>query len=104
MADKVIKLSRAYEVHGKSFDSVTLREPRYAEYIKTGDVMERQQVGDGAAIITYHDRIESYADKLLMSPEPGGLAELNLLDAMRVEQAIVDFFTEARQSLRQPTS
>lgn len=104
MASKVIKLSQRYEVHGAAFDAITMREPTGADYWALGPIAETQPGPNGGiAVITFHDKKRDYAERLI-NLDAGALAVLNLADTLKVEQAVTDFFIEARSSNKPSTS
>jgi Phage tail tube protein len=51
MGDKVVNLTRRYEAHGKTFDSVTLRAPKLRDYLVVGEPVEVQPSGDGGRMV-----------------------------------------------------
>lgn len=108
MGDKIIKLSRTYEVLGKTFNTLTLREPTGADFWHVGQISEWQPVGDGAVQIVYHDKVREYAERLTEGPDGATaeavLAVLSLPDALKVEQGVKDFFIEAIRSNKPVTS
>lgn len=103
---KTIKLSRRYEAHGKIFDAVTLRDPKYRDFIDIGDPIEQQPLptGSGSMIVKHFDRIDAYAGRLLQDPlSMADIMDLDLVDALAMEDAVLDFFAEARGSRAKPT-
>lgn len=108
MSGKPIPLSRTYEALGVSFNSVSLREPTGVEYWSIGPIAEWQPVGEGAAQITYHEKVREYVDRLIQPPQgltaAAALGVLSLGDTLKVERAVKDFFTEANKSAAMPTS
>ena len=104
MADKSVRLSRSYEAHGETFDSITLREPTGADYWALGPIQELQPVGDGHALLTHTDTIKAYAERLIGDRAPGRLAVLDLADTLKVEAAVRDFFSTAMARNRPQTS
>ena len=105
MAAKTIQLSRMYEAHGSAFDTLTLREPTGADYWHVGGrPREWQPLGEGVALITHFDRVKAYAERIAGDNAPARLAVLDLADTMKVEAAVLDFFTEAMRSNEPSTS
>lgn len=103
---KTVKLSRRYEAHGKIFDAATLRDPKYRDFIDIGDPVEQQPLpsGDGAMVVKHFDRIDAYVGRLLMEPlSTADIVDLDLVDALAMEGAILDFFVEARKPREKPT-
>lgn len=98
---KTIKLSRRYDAHGKVFDAVTLRDPKYRDFIDVGAPTEAQPLpgGDGMMIVKHFDRIDTYVGRLLQEPlSTADIVDLDLADALALEDAILDFFVQARRS------
>ena len=103
---KTIKLSRRYEAHGKVFDAVGLRDPKYRDFIDIGDPIEQQPLptGSGSMIVKHFDRIDAYVGRLLQEPmSTADIVDLDLADALAMEEAVLDFFVEARRSRAKPT-
>jgi len=99
--DKNVPLSQRYEAHGRTFDRLTFREPKMADYEAIGEVAEYQPApGGGMMIINHDDRVWQYRDRLLKRgedlPDAGDIGQLTLADSIAVKEAITDFFTQAR--------
>ena len=73
MAPKTVKLSRTYAEAGEPFDSLTFREPKWAEYVRTGPVEEWQPLGAGGqlALIENRDAMAEYANSLMVGRDSG---------------------------------
>lgn len=94
---KTVKLSRSYSAHGKTFDAVTLRGPKMKDLLAIGEPWEAVTNRDGTKVPIEHlDRIEAYIDRLASEPPADHLTELDLVDALAVKSALIDFFVEAR--------
>lgn len=93
---KAVPLSRTYTVGSSVFSALNFREPKLADYRQIGRAIEVQR----GVVVTYPDAIWSYVDRLLQDTPPGALNELDLADTLAVEEAIIDFFTEANKLLR----
>jgi hypothetical protein len=103
---KTVPLSRRYEAHGRVFDAVTLRDPKYRDFIDIGDPVEFQPLPDGSGqmIVKHLDRVDSYVSRLVTEPvSAADLVDLDLVDALALEGGILDFFGEARRSRAKPT-
>lgn len=95
MSRKTVTLSRQYETHGKVFDSVTLREPTFADYFALGEPREAQPAkGGGMMILTYTDIIRGYIDRCAVEPTSECLQGLGLKDAKALQEAVLGFFRE----------
>ncbi|KGF71155.1 hypothetical protein LL06_00730 [Hoeflea sp. BAL378] len=102
--EKTVRLSQGYEAHGRSFSSLTFREPKMVDFEEIGEIAEYQPAPNGGTMLLHHDdRIWKYRDRLLKRgdglPDAGDLGELTLADAIAVKEAISDFFTQARAKL-----
>lgn len=108
MAETVVPLSRKYEAHGQTFDSVTLRAPKLRDHIAIGDPVEIHSGPDGQGrfVVEHLDRIGAYLDRLPVAGKPGRecLDDLDLVDSIAVKEAVTDFFMEARRRLSAPTN
>lgn len=99
--DVTVRLSQGYEAHGRTFTTLTLRPPKMADFEAVGEIYEYQPAPGGTAMIVYHDdRVWAYRDRLLVKgpdlPSAGDLADLTLVDAIAIKEAITGFFTRAR--------
>ncbi len=100
--EKTVPLSRGYEAHGRTFKSLTFRMPKGADFEEVGEIAERQPSPMGGYMIIYHDdRVWKYRDRLLKRgddlPSSGDLADLDLVDSIKVKDFISDFFSQARE-------
>lgn len=101
MTEKIIELSRKYEVPGvEPFDKVRLRAPTYKEIYMNGLGVPRevQLVAGKPVVLTHYDVIDQHLLALCQSPPYDALAHLEALDAMDVAEALIDFFTKAPAS------
>lgn len=99
--EKTVRLSRRYEAHGRTFDSLSFREPKMVDFEAIGEIAERQPFAAGGEMVLYHDdRVWKYRDRLLKRgddlPSVADLADLDLVDAMAVKDLVTGFFTPAR--------
>lgn len=92
MAEKVVKLSGRYEAHGKTFDTVTVREPRYNDLMELGEVYEAQFAGGQRVVIENTATIAAYAKRCIVHPGHECLGELGVSDARAVREAVIGFF------------
>lgn len=108
MAEKDVQLSRRYEAHGKTFDSVTLREPTLEDLFAVGDPFGYYPGPDGQGrfFLEHLDRYAAYLDRLPVPGKPGRecLSGLDLVDSMMLRGAIADFFLQALRRASQQTS
>ena len=100
-----VDLSKPYSVNGKSFSKITLREPTYQDVYMDGlgQPREWQPVPGGSALLTYPEKIDAYAQRLIVDPGYEHVAGISALDARRLEEAICDFFTEQKASPKSQT-
>lgn len=105
---KTVTLSRKYTVHGKTFDTVELREPTYKDVFMAGLGMpfEWQLSPNGSPMrVSYPLVVDAYIVRLATNPSAECLGELVAVDALKLEAALVGFFMElATTSPTQPTS
>ncbi len=92
---KSVPLSRTYTSGSSVFSKLEFREPKLVDYRQVGKAIEVQR----GVVVTYPDAIWSYVDRLLKDTPPGALNDLDLVDALAVEDAVIDFFTEASKLL-----
>lgn len=108
MGEKIVKLSRQYEAHGKVFDTVTLRPPKLRDHMQLGDPVELHPGPDGAGrfLVEHLERVQSYLDRLCVPERPGRecIDDLDLVDSMSLKDAVTDFFSEAHRRRTKPTS
>lgn len=98
MAETIVKLSRRYEVPGaEPFDSITLREPTYADmFIEAlGKPEEWQPTGKGTAIhVTYPAVVDAYLQRLIVAPGYQAITTIAARDSAKLERAVCGFFRE----------
>ena len=98
---KVVTLTRTYEVFGKSFSTVRLREPTYKEIFMEGlgRPQEWQRTeGGGMVLVSYPPVVASYIERVAVEPGVESLTQLGAVDALRLERAITDFFRDVTRS------
>jgi hypothetical protein len=95
-----VKLSRQYHAHDKVFDSVTLREPTYTDSHVDGLGLpsEWQRGPSGPVLYVFHTVVASYIERLAVEPTSECLTQIAVIDAVRLERAVLDFFTEPETS------
>lgn len=111
MASVRVTLSRAYSETGAVVAELCFRSPRWSDYIELGDIDEWQPIGteaDGSPrmiLVRGHDKVASYAERCLEAPRSAAdLALLDLVDVLKVHEAIRGFFAAARTSQPPPIS
>lgn len=104
----IVQLSRRYEVPGwEPFDSVTLREPTYQDIFMDGLGFPRELQPNGHGglmLITLTSTVDAYAQRLVEKPGYQAIAVLSALDARRVQDAIIGFFSEPATETTSPES
>ena len=98
MSEEQIPLSRSYPLpDGQPFDSITLREPTYAEMFMSGlgKPEEWQPTGRGtAARVVYPEVIDAYLKRIVVSPGYEYIHQISARDAVKLERAVCGFFRE----------
>lgn len=97
---KTVTLSHRYEIGSSLFEKLSFREPKLSDYRRHGKVVESQR----GVVVTYPDAIWAYADTLLKDVPHGALSELELEDALAIEETIIGFFISANDALRKRES
>lgn len=102
--DAIIRLSRSYEAHGKTFDSITLREPTYRETHMDGlgRPYDWQASGDSAMRVVFPAVVDAYLQKIVKEPGYECIGQISAIDAGRLEKAVCDFFREPMPSSTVP--
>ena len=98
-----ISLDTPLTSHDGPVRSIVLREPNGADYIDLGEPFILTQTKDGGF---YHVELDSvikaYVERCLVEPkEPLLLRQMSLTDAMKVREAIGNFFAAARRAMSQ---
>lgn len=105
---KVVPLSRGYPAAkgAAAVAALEFRAPRWDDYFEVGPVSEWQRSPEGAPIlINHHDRVATYAFRLCQTDGAQiVIPTLDLVDALAVEEAIADFFSDARVRLSKGSS
>ncbi|CAD7036388.1 phage tail assembly protein [Pseudorhizobium halotolerans] len=102
-----VKLSKSYSApDGTAFDTITLREPTYKDVFMDGlgQPREWQPVAGGSALLTYPERVDAYAQRLIVKPGYEFISGLTALDALRIEEAICGFFMEPKEQAKSETN
>lgn len=93
-----VPLSRRYEVHGKAFDKLVVKEPAADTFFRLGEVEAWQPGAARSAVrVIYDDVVREYLKECVQSPADGvsgldAMSELGLQDARRLREAFIDFF------------
>lgn len=105
MAETIVKLSKSYTAHEKSFDAVTLREPTYSEIYRDGlgRPSDWQPTPHGPMLVKYPEVVDAYLQSICVSPGYESIGTLNAIDSLKLEEAVTDFFRERKESPKSPT-
>jgi hypothetical protein len=100
MANVTVKLSRLYDAHDKAFDKVVLREPTYTDSHIDGLGVPQEWMPTANGMVLYTDRqaVASYIQRLAIEPTAECLTNISVVDAMRLEQAVIGFFIDTPKS------
>lgn len=94
---KIVTLSREYDDGFEhKFSEVKLREPNYKDIFMSGlgRPFEWQPGKEGSIYISFPDVVAKYVEKILVSPEhPTAITLLGTADSLRMERAVLGFFT-----------
>lgn len=97
MSQVIVKLSRTYTggAESKAFDSITLREPTFADTHMSG-LGKPQELQPGPRgtnmLVSYPDVVDAYAQRLIVEPGYEYISGISALDALALERAICGFF------------
>jgi hypothetical protein len=90
-----VKLGASYTAHGKTFNTVTLREPTFGDIYVDG-LGEPEEVqptaGGGIMIVTNYLAIGQYLERLAIEPTAECLTTLSASDSRKLKRAITGFF------------
>ncbi|MBX5082165.1 phage tail assembly protein [Rhizobium lentis] len=105
MADTIIKLSKSYTAHDKSFDAVTLREPTYSEIFRDGlgRPSDWQPSQHGPMLVKYPEVVDAYLQRICVSPGYECIGALSAIDSLKLEEAVTSFFLERKEPPKSPT-
>jgi hypothetical protein len=88
-------------MEGKTFDTITLREPTFADTHMSG-LGKPQELQPGPRgtnmLVSYPDVVDAYAQRLIVSPGYEFVHVIGALDAMALERAICGFFLHTEES------
>lgn len=102
----IVELTREYSAHGITFNKIALREPTYSEVHMQGigRPFEYQPSKQGVVAVTYPTVVDEYVQKLIVEPGYECITGICAADALRLERAVCNFFTEQTTSSKPPTS
>lgn len=103
---KTVTLSRSYTADDKKFSTVELREPTYADVFMSGIGVPRDiqpVAGGGMAFLSYPERFDQYLQRLIVSPGYEYISGVAAIDALKLEEAVYDFFREPADASKSVT-
>jgi hypothetical protein len=105
MTETIVKLSKSYTAHEKTFDAVTLREPTYTEIFRDGlgRPSDWQPTQHGPMLVKYPEVIDDYLQRICLNPGYESIGALNAVDSLKLEEAVTGFFLERKEPQRSPT-
>jgi len=100
MTTKIIPLSTPIQGHTGPISQVLVKEPTGRDYMALGEPSIWARNADGTSYVIEHTEvIEKYIERCLADPkDPLLLSQLGLADAMKVKDAVLDFFGAARKA------
>ncbi|MBY5804082.1 phage tail assembly protein [Rhizobium leguminosarum] len=106
MTETIVKLSKSYTAHEKSFDAVTLREPTYSEIYRDGlgRPSEWQPTQHGPMLVKYPEVVDAYLQRICVNPGYESIGALNAIDSLKLEEAVAGFFLERKEPPKSPTA
>jgi hypothetical protein len=98
MTDRTVPLTNPIKGHAGFIESVTLREPTGDEYFSLGEPGVYARTAERVTLQVENDPvIKAYIEKCVVAPANALLlAQLSLVDAMKVKDAMLGFFQDAR--------
>ena len=94
---KVIELSRSYDgPNGTKFNRVTMNEPTFRDYTDLGNPTMFVAVSGGGGFEQETPSVIRDWIERLYDGDSNFLYQLNLPDSLKLRDAVIDFFREAR--------
>lgn len=97
----IVELVEPLLGHGEPIRRLVLKEPTGRDYISLGEPMVVARNPDGTAYAVENTAvIEQYVERCITEPKDPLLVipQLGLSDAMRLKEAVLGFFRDARQA------
>lgn len=93
----IINLRDPFAGHRGRVDRITLREPRAGDYFALGDPTQLARTPSGEMrVVIRQDTVNKYLERLIIDPDPLlALGQMSLADGLAVQNALLDFFSEA---------
>lgn len=98
---QAINLGEPVVTHTGPIKELVFREPRARDFFELGEPFAYARNPDGTVYSAENaDVINKYIERLLEKPnDPLVLAQVSLVDAMRIKETVLGFFTAARLQL-----
>lgn len=98
MANAVVTLTSPIEGHEGQIKAITLREPKYGDVMALGEPSAYARSEGGLVFQAEKDGVvQSYIERLMIVPnDPSLLLQVSLADALKLKDAVYDFFRDAR--------
>lgn len=100
---KIVKLSESKRFGDVTIGEITLRDPRFGDFVDLGFPVTYVAVKDGGGFEQETPSVIRDWIERLYDGDPNVLASLNLRDTLALRDAVVDFFREARAPLAPAT-
>jgi hypothetical protein len=103
MADKNVDLTAPIKGHGnRMFSMVRIREPTARDFLELGSPQAPIYGPNGTFTMADNDQtIAAYLQRCIREPVADiVLSQVSLADVMRIREALLDFFTDARKIAR----
>jgi hypothetical protein len=100
MDTKAIPLTTPITGHNGPISKVVVKEPTGRDYFALGEPSVWARNPDGTSYVVENTEVlEKYIERCIVEPnDPLILSQLGLADAMRVREAVLDFFGAARRA------
>lgn len=97
-----IQLHEPFEMFGRRVEEVTLREPTGWEAATLGEPRTLVHSAAGAYFVEQSEILARYLEKCVEHQSGADIFKLvGLVDALRIKQALFDFFTDAEAKIAQ---
>lgn len=94
-----IDLVAPVDFNGQTVTHIQIREPNGSEFIRFGEpYVLTASPGGGVVNVEEPGAIEAYCQAIIVAPAGFPLSALSMADAMRLKEALFDFFSSARRS------
>lgn len=99
MATKTIQLTTPLVTHEGPVSAIELREPKARDFFTLGEPYSWVRPEGGQPVpVMIPETMLAYVERCMVKPGAEMLAQVSLADALRLEDAIADFFGDARRA------